>query len=153
MLTRPHWRRSNSRTVPGNPHVSLTGACWTSKRTAVADKKVRPLKPHSAGVLWDRRLCCAQEHAERIPTALVPPRISLTLSKKPYNPRWLWTVCRSMLNAYLQRCVLPRVTYSPADAAYCAAFTRRLHEMALPFFPTILYFDTARAQTPCAAPR
>ena len=53
-----------------------------------------------------------------------------------------------MLSAYLQRCVLPRVTYSPADAAFCAAFTRRLHEMALPFFPTILYFDTVRARAP-----
>ena len=45
---------------------------------------------------------------------------------------------QGLLSAYLQRCVLPRVTYSPADAAFCAAFTRRLHEMAVPFFPTIL---------------
>lgn len=34
--------------------------------------------------------------------------------------------------------------YSPADAAYCAKFTQRLHELAVPFFPTILYFDTVR---------
>jgi THO complex subunit 2 len=51
---------------------------------------------------------------------------------------------RGMLYAYLQHCILPRVTYSPADAAFCARFTQRLHEMSLPFFPTILYFDTVR---------
>ena len=49
-----------------------------------------------------------------------------------------------MLHEYLQHCILPRVTYSPADAAFCARFTQRLHELALPFFPTILYFDTVR---------
>jgi THO complex subunit 2 len=53
---------------------------------------------------------------------------------------------RGMLVAYLQQCVLPRVRYSPADAAYCAKFTQRLHDMALPFFPTILYFDTVNAR-------
>lgn len=47
-----------------------------------------------------------------------------------------------MLYAYLQQCILPRVTYSPPDAAFCAKFTERLHELAVPFFPTILYFDT-----------
>lgn len=49
---------------------------------------------------------------------------------------------RGMLHQYLQQCVLLRVRYSPADAAYCAKFTQRLHELAVPFFPTILYFDT-----------
>ena len=56
-----------------------------------------------------------------------------------------------MLQSYLQHCILPRVTYSPADAAFCARFTQRLHEMSLPFFPTILYFDTARARRRPAA--
>lgn len=53
-----------------------------------------------------------------------------------------------MLQAYLQQCILPRVTYSPTDAAFCAKFTQRLHELAVPFFPTILYLDTVGC--PCA---
>lgn len=52
-----------------------------------------------------------------------------------------------MLQAYLQQCILPRVTYSPTDAAFCAKFTQRLHELAVPFFPTILYLDTVRASS------
>ncbi len=55
---------------------------------------------------------------------------------------------RGMLHAYLQQCILPRVVYSPADAAFCARFTQRLHELAIPFFPTILYLDTVRAPSP-----
>ncbi|KAK9917111.1 hypothetical protein WJX75_001006 [Coccomyxa subellipsoidea] len=53
---------------------------------------------------------------------------------------------KGMLYAYLQQCILPRVTYSPPDAAFCAKFTQRLHELAVPFFPTILYFDTMMRQ-------
>ncbi|BDA48856.1 THO complex subunit 2 [Coccomyxa sp. Obi] len=53
---------------------------------------------------------------------------------------------KGMLQAYLQLCILPRVTYSPTDAAFCAKFTQRLHELAVPFFPTILYLDTMMKQ-------
>lgn len=55
---------------------------------------------------------------------------------------------KGMLYAYLQQCILPRVTYSPPDAAFCAKFTQRLHELAVPFFPTILYFDTVSLCSP-----
>ena len=52
--------------------------------------------------------------------------------------RGLWRCTRStMVGAYLQHCVLPRVTYSPADAAFCAAFMRRLIELSVPWFPCL----------------
>ena len=58
----------------------------------------------------------------------------------------LWRCTRStMVGAYLQHCILPRVTYSPADAAFCAAFMRRLIELSVPWFHAFLYLDAVRA--------
>lgn len=58
----------------------------------------------------------------------------------------LWRCTRStMVGAYLQHCILPRVTYSPADAAFCAAFMRRLIELSVPWFHAFLYLDAVSA--------
>ncbi len=66
-------------------------------------------------------------------------RVNLFLTRA--RPFWMCDR-KGMLYAYLQQCILPRVVYSPPDAAFCAKFTQRLHELAVPFFPTILYLDT-----------
>lgn len=55
---------------------------------------------------------------------------------------------RSMVRAYVQHCILPRATYSPADAAFCAAFMQRLVRMSVPWFPALLYLDTVGALLP-----
>ena len=57
---------------------------------------------------------------------------------------------RSMVRAYVQHCVLPRATYSPADAAFCAAFMQRLVRMSVPWFPAFLYLDTVGALLPAS---
>ena len=58
----------------------------------------------------------------------------------------LWKCTRStMVGSYLQHCILPRVTYSPADAAFCAVFMRRLIELAVPWFHAFLYLDAVSA--------
>lgn len=91
-------------------------------------------------------ICCAlsQDSLKRLPEELRAQeanaaRVDTFLTRA--RPHW---GCdrKGMLYAYLQQCILPRVTYSPPDAAFCAKFTQRLHELAVPFFPTILYFDT-----------
>ena len=58
----------------------------------------------------------------------------------------LWKCTRStMVGAYLQHCILPRVTYSPADAAFCAVFMQRLIELSIPWFHAFLYLDAVSA--------
>ena len=58
----------------------------------------------------------------------------------------LWQNQRStMVRAYMQHCILPRVTYSPADAAFCAAFTQQLIEFRVPWFPAFIYLDAVSA--------
>ena len=58
----------------------------------------------------------------------------------------LWQNERSvMVRAYIQQCVLPRVTYSPADAAFCAVFMQRLIEFQMPWFPAFIYLDVVSA--------
>jgi len=51
----------------------------------------------------------------------------------------------SMVGVYIQHCVLPRVTYSPADAAFCAAFMQRLITFRAPWFPVFIYYDVVGA--------
>lgn len=54
----------------------------------------------------------------------------------------LWRNDRNiMVKAYIQHCILPRVTYSPADAAFCAVFTQRLIDFQMPWFPAFIYLD------------
>lgn len=58
----------------------------------------------------------------------------------------LWNCNRaSMVGAYLQHCIVPRVTYSPADAAFCAVFMQRLIQLSVPWFPAFMYLDIVSA--------
>ncbi|KAJ1445110.1 transcription factor/nuclear export subunit protein 2-domain-containing protein [Pelagophyceae sp. CCMP2097] len=48
---------------------------------------------------------------------------------------------RYISESVLQTCVLPRLTLSPEDALYCAAFFHKLHDMKTPNFSSLQYFD------------
>ena len=61
----------------------------------------------------------------------------------------LWPNERSiMVRAYIQHCILPRVTYSPADAAFCAVFMQRLIDFKMPWFPAFIYLDAVSTLSP-----
>mmetsp|Transcript_2056 Transcript_2056/g.6812 ORF Transcript_2056/g.6812 Transcript_2056/m.6812 type:complete len:889 (+) Transcript_2056:1243-3909(+) len=48
---------------------------------------------------------------------------------------------RTIPEAMLQYCVIPRATQSPEDAMFAAVFIHQLHFMELPKFSSLLYFD------------
>jgi len=58
-------------------------------------------------------------------------------------PTWLAGVPdpAGTVATFLERCVLPRVLHSPADAAFAAAFARLVHSLRTPGFSTLLYYD------------
>jgi len=48
---------------------------------------------------------------------------------------------RSISEAVLQRCVMPRVTVTPEDALFCATFFHKLHALETPNFSSLQYYD------------
>lgn len=42
---------------------------------------------------------------------------------------------------FLQRCIIPRCTFSMPDAVYCAMFVHTLHSLGTPFFNTVNHID------------
>ena len=48
---------------------------------------------------------------------------------------------RSISEAVLQYCVMPRVTVTPEDALFCATFFHKLHALETPNFSSLQYYD------------
>lgn len=48
---------------------------------------------------------------------------------------------RSISEALLQHCIMPRVTTTPEDSLFCAKFVQRLHVLETPNFSSLQYFD------------
>ena len=45
------------------------------------------------------------------------------------------------LNVFTQCCIFPRVLFSQLDAAYCARFVLKMHQLKTPNFSVLLYYD------------
>jgi THO complex subunit 2 len=48
---------------------------------------------------------------------------------------------RSISEAVLQHCVMPRVTTTPEDSLFCATFFHKLHALETPNFSSLQYYD------------
>ena len=88
-----------------------------------------------------------QEVLKHIPGELAAQELHVRQMDRMLRARkWLWQNERSiMVKAYVQHCILPRVTYSPADAAFCAVFMQRLIDFQTPWFPAFIYLDSVSA--------
>ena len=88
-----------------------------------------------------------QEVLKHIPGELAAQELHVRRMDKVLRARrGLWQNERSvMVKAYIQHCILPRVTYSPADAAFCAVFMQRLIDFQTPWFPAFIYLDAVSA--------
>ena len=42
-------------------------------------------------------------------------------------------------------CVMPRCLFSPVDALYCAKLVHMMHNMSVPFFSSIWYYNKVGA--------
>ena len=88
-----------------------------------------------------------QEVLKHIPGELAAQEQHVRVMDRVLRARTgLWQNERSvMVKAYMQHCILPRVTYSPADAAFCAVFMQRLIDFQTPWFPAFIYLDAVSA--------
>jgi THO complex subunit 2 len=51
------------------------------------------------------------------------------------------TAQKSMIQHFIQHCILPRCSFSAVDAIYCAKFATLLHTLKTTNWSTVLYFD------------
>eukprot|EP01052_Picozoa_sp_SAG31_P009618 SAG31_NODE_509_length_14732_cov_13.043600_6_plen_1068_part_00 len=54
------------------------------------------------------------------------------------------------LNVFTQCCIFPRVLFSQLDAAFCARFVHKMHQLKTPNFSVLLYYDKVIKQVASA---